>query len=179
MKKKICLIIYYGFARFLPGSNTKLGKMLKSKSVRYMCCKYIFKKIGKNVNIEKGAWFGNGSQIEIGNNSGIGYNARVLNNTVIGNDVMMGPNLYMLEKTHNFDRLDIPMNQQGKRQERDIVTIGDDCWIGRDVLIIGTHDIKKGSIIGARCVLTKSFPGYSIIGGNPSRLLKSRINNNN
>ena len=35
-------------------------------------------------------------------------------------------------------------------------------------------EIKKGSIIGARCLLTKSFPEYSIIGGNPSKLIRSR-----
>ena len=92
---------------------------------------------------------------------------------------MMGPNCYMMEKTHNFDRLDIPMIQQGSRTShtRDQVIIGDDCWIGQDVMIIGSREIKTGSIVGARCVLTKSFPEYSIIGGNPSRLLKSRIEN--
>ena len=34
--------------------------------------------------------------------------------------------------------------------------------------------ISDGTIIGAGCVLTKDFPAYSVIGGNPSRLLKSR-----
>ena len=34
--------------------------------------------------------------------------------------------------------------------------------------------VKKGSIIAARCVLTKDFPEYSIVGGNPSKLIRSR-----
>lgn len=151
-----------------------MGGVCKSKKIRYLCCKHLFRSIGKNVNIERGAWFGKGNGVVIGDNSGIGYNARILNNTIIGRDVMMGPNLYMLEKTHNFDRIDIPMMQQGVRKERDQVIIGDDCWIGRDVMIIGTREIKKGSIVGARCVLTKSYPEYSIIGGNPSKLIRSR-----
>lgn len=153
---------------------TQNGGVCKSKKIRYLCCKHLFRSIGKNVNIERGAWFGKGNGVVIGDNSGIGYNARILNNTIIGRDVMMGPNLYMLEKTHNFDRIDIPMMQQGVRKERDQVIIGDDCWIGRDVMIIGTREIKKGSIVGARCVLTKSYPEYSIIGGNPSKLIRSR-----
>ncbi|WP_245832512.1 acyltransferase [Macellibacteroides fermentans] len=136
-------------------------------------------KTGKNVNIERGAYFGNGLKIEIGDNSGIGINAHIYNNTIIGQNVMMGPEVYMLEKTHNFDSVDIPMIKQGSRKERDQVIIGDDCWIGREVLIIGSRVINKGSIIGARCVLTKSFPEYSIIGGNPSKLIRSRVVSNN
>ena len=42
-------------------------------------------------------------------------------------------------------------------------------------MIIGSREIKDGSIIGARCVLTKSFPEYSIVGGNPSKLIRSRL----
>lgn len=174
MKSKFYLLLYYGLARHLPTSHSTLGRLLHSQAIRYYCCKHIFKYIGHNVNVERGAWFGKGQDIEIGDNSGIGINAHILNNTIIGKDVMMGPEVYMLEKTHNFARIDIPMIQQGSRKERDRVIIGNDCWIGREVLIIGSREIKDGSIIGARCVLTKSFPEYSIIGGNPSRLIRSR-----
>lgn len=55
------LAIYYGMARHLLGSTSLFGKLLHSKSIRYYCCKHIFKTIGENVNIEKGAWFGRGS----------------------------------------------------------------------------------------------------------------------
>ncbi len=87
----------------------------------------------------------------------------------------MAPNCYMLESNHFFDRIDIPMRLQGQKKQRDQVIIGDDVWIGRDVMIIGSREIKTGSIIGARCVLVKSFPEYSIVGGNPSRLIRSRL----
>ncbi len=166
------MIIYYSFARFLPSSvnsNT-------SKQIRYRLCKIIFKKCGKNVNIERKAWFGKGDKIIIGDNSGIGINARILNNTVIGKNVMMGPNCYMLESTHIFDNPKIPMREQGRVKTREQVVIEDDVWIGRDVMIIGSKKIQIGSIIGARTLLTKNFPAYSIIGGNPSRLIRSRLN---
>lgn len=39
--------------------------------------------------------------------------------------------------------------------------------------------IADGSIIGMRCVLTKDFPPYSVVGSCPCRLLKSRIQNKN
>lgn len=128
-----------------------------------------------NVNIEKGAWFGKGNNIEVDDNSGIGINSRIHNNTIIGKNVMMGPNCYMLESNHLFDRIDIPMRDQGMKIRRDQVIIGGDVWIGRDVMIIGSREIKTGSIVAARCVLVKSFPEFSIIGGNPSKLIRSRI----
>ena len=175
MKRKIFLILYYGFARYLPSSSIPIKSIGRlSKKFRGVICKHIFKYCGKNVNIERMAWFGTGKDIEIGDNSGIGINAHILNNTIIGNNVMMGPNCYMLESTHLFDRTDITMIEQGVKKERDKVIIGNDVWIGRDVMIIGSREIKTGSIVAARCVLTKTFPEYSIIGGNPSKLIRSR-----
>ena len=170
---KFWLILYYGFARHLPSSYSRFGGKL-SLTLRRVCCRHLFKRMGNNVNIEHGAWFGSGKDVEIGDNSGIGINCHILNNTIIGNDVMMGPNCYMLESLHKYDRTDITMIEQGFGTERSQVIIGDDVWIGRDVMIIGSKEIKKGTIVGARCLLTKSFPEYSVIGGNPSRLLKSR-----
>lgn len=68
------------------------------------------------------------------------------------------------------------MIDQGKKpvSERCQVVIEDDIWIGQDVMILGSKIIKTGTIIGARCVLTKNFPDYSIVGGNPSRLIRNR-----
>lgn len=121
------------------------------------------------------AYFGNGRNVRIGDNSGIGINAHILNNTIIGKDVMMAPNCYMLESLHDISRTDMPMRWQGNINKHEQVIIEDDVWIGRDVMIIGSKIIKKGSVVGARCLLTKNFPEYSIIGGNPSQLIKSRI----
>lgn len=176
IKQLICLSLYYGFARYLPNSHGKFS-FLGGGKLRSFLCRHIFKKMGSNVNIERKAYFGKGTNVEIGGNSGIGINCHIHPNTVIGNNVMMGPNLYMLDNlTHRIDRTDIPMIQQGVKpvSERCRVIIGDDIWIGQDVMILGSKTIAKGSIIGARTVLTKNFPEYSIVGGNPSRLIRTR-----
>ena len=111
--------------------------------------------------------------IEIGDYSGIGINAHIPNGTIIGDYVMMGPNVFILDINHNHDRIDIPMALQGS-DEKKIVKIEDDVWIGRDVFILPGRIIKKGSIVAARTVVCKDFQEYSIIGGNPSKLIKSR-----
>jgi maltose O-acetyltransferase len=52
--------------------------------------------------------------------------------------------------------------------------IEDDVWIGQNVIFTPDRYVKKGSIIAAGCVLSKDFPEYSIIGGNPPRLIGAR-----
>ena len=112
MKRVICRIVYYYVARYLPAStNRYFGKV--SKRIRYQLCKRIFKKCGVGVNIEHGATFGIGYDIEIGNYSGIGINATIPNGSVIGDYVMMGPNVFTLSRNHRFVRVDIPMQHQG------------------------------------------------------------------
>ena len=86
----------------------------------------------------------------------------------------MGPNCVILHSNHCFDRVDIPMQKQGFTPMKQ-VTIEDDCWIGCNVIMTAGRTIKRGTIIGAGCVLTKDFPSYSIVGGNPSYLIRRRI----
>jgi galactoside O-acetyltransferase len=125
------------------------------------------------VNIEHGASFGSGLNIVIGNNSGIGINANIPGNTVIGNNVMMGPNCYIAYNNHNYSRLDVPMCKQGGAECQQTI-IGNDVWIARDVRMTAGRKIADGSIIALGCVLTKDFPPYSIVGGNPGKLIKLR-----
>lgn len=136
--------------------------------------KRIFKKCGKNVNVEHGVNFGWGINIEIGNNSGIGIDSVVPYNVCIGDNVMMGPKCYILGQNHRFDRTDIPIISQGYKNDTPITIIEDDVWIGRCVTFTPGRHVKKGTVIGACCLLCKDFPEYSVVGGNPSKLIRSR-----
>lgn len=173
MIRKIALVTYYLILKHLPHSTVPVFGPF-SERLRYMCCRNIFKKCGKNVNIGKNARFGNGKNIEIGYKSGIGINAKVPSNIIIGDNVMMGENVTIFGSNHAFDRTDIPMIKQGYKVAPPMI-IEDDVWIGNNVIILAGRKISKGSIIAAGTVLTKDFPEYSIVGGNPSKLLKSRL----
>ena len=163
MKKIICRFLYYNFAIYLPSS----AKSSISLKIRRMLCCNIFEYCGKNVNIEKGARFGKGDKIRIGNDSGLGINCTIPNGSVIGSDVMMGPNCYIHARNHSFSSIDTPMRLQGYTQDTPVV-IEDDVTI-----MVGRH-IKKGTIVAACSVVTKDFPEYSIIGGNPAKLIRNR-----
>jgi maltose O-acetyltransferase len=131
----------------------------------------ILSKCGKDVNIEKGAAFP--SSVELGNNSGIGIRAQINGKTIIGKNVMMGPDVCIYARNHAFDRVDIPMNLQGFALEKQVV-IGDDVWIGARVIILPGVHIGTGAVIGAGVVVTKDVPNYAVVGGNPAHILKMR-----
>lgn len=171
--QKVCLICYYVVLIRLPHSTVPfIGPF--SERLKEFFGKRIFKSCGTNVNIGKGARFGNGRNIEIGDNSGIGMYAKVPNNIKIGKDVMMGVNVTIFSTNHGFERTDIPMRKQGMKETKP-VEIEDDVWIGSNAIIMAGRRIAKGTIVAAGSVVTKDFPEYSIIGGNPARLIKSRI----
>lgn len=171
--RKISLILYYLILNKLPHSSVPfIG--LPCERLKEFFGRKIFKSCGENVNIGKGARFGNGKNIQIGNNSGIGIYAKVPNDIKIGNDVMMGLNVTIFGSNHIFDRVDIPIRKQGMRKYSSVL-IEDDVWIGSNVIIMPGLIIRKGTIVGAGAVVTKEFPAYSILGGNPAKLIKSRI----
>lgn len=172
LKQIICLVIYYSILYYLPGSSFPLLGIL-FKKLRYQCCRNIFKHCGRNVNIERRAFFASGSELCIGDYSGLGYSCIVPGNIQIGKYVMMGPNCYILGSNHEIADNNIPMMFQG-HQERKQTIIEDDVWIGRNVMMTPGRTIRKGSVIGIGCVLTKDFPEYSIVGGNPSKLIRIR-----
>lgn len=171
-KRYFFLYLYKVLAKRLPPSTLPIFGT-SCKKLRYFCCKRIFKYCGSNVNIEHGANFGNGFYLEIGDNSGIGINCTVPNDIVIGKNVMMGPRCYILSQNHDVHDLSKPMCEGGFVKKKTVIE--DDIWIGRQVIFTPGRTLKTGSVVGAGCVLCKDFPPYSIIGGNPARLLKSRL----
>lgn len=167
----ICLIFYYGFARWLPASNHKAGRW--ARRFRSCVAPHIFRKCGTNVNIEQGAFFGSGRGISIGNNSSIGVDAKILGPIVIGDNVMMGPDVVVLTTQHNFSRVDIPMIEQGMSEQMP-VTIGSDVWIGTRVIVQPGVVIGSGSVIASGCVVTRDIPAWAVVAGVPGRVLKYR-----
>lgn len=166
------LLIYYTFLTWLPSPTFPLfGPFFEW--MRLVFVKRIFKECGDNVNISRRAHFGDGRNIEIGYRSGIGSNCKVPNDIKIGDYVMMGPNVTIYGSKHNFDEIDTPMVNQGSTKLKTPV-IEDDVWIGGQVIILPGVVIRKGSIVAAGAVVSKSFPEYSIIGGNPAQLIRSR-----
>ena len=157
--KYFFLILYtFLFKHFPISSLPVLGPL--SKNLRYQCGKRIFKSCGKNVNIERGASFGKGFDLEIGDNSGLGRYCHVPSNLKMSRDIMMAPHVFIFDINHEFKNIDMPMRLQGEKVAKQCI-IEDDVWIGYHVIMTPGRYIKKGSIIAAETVLIKDFPEYN------------------
>ena len=104
-----------------------------------------------------------------------------LNNCIMGSFCSLGNNVLIGPWQH-------PLNLMSTSPKiyRDILggdfsdkplqtTIGNDVWIGSNVIIIGGITIGNGAVIGAGSVVTKDVPDYAVVVGNPSRILRYRF----
>ena len=169
LRKMFFRALYEGIYKHLPASFSFGGKL--AKKLRAHAAKRFIAFCGKNVNIEHGATIS--SKLSIGDNSGIGIDCSIGGQLTVGKNVMMGPECIIFARQHEFSRTDIPMCEQGF-QEPKPVTIGDDVWIGRRVMIMPGVNIGNGVIVGAGAVVTKDIPDYAIVGGVPAKIIKFR-----
>ena len=174
----IFLILYYGFARYLPKSTVPvIGPM--ACAIRRFLCRPLFQKDGshhgKYLNVEQGAYFGRGSSFTIGDNVGLGKGFKSVNRDVVIDDyVMMGEDVLFLGSGHGLETKGVPMGLQEEHQ-RSYLHIAGDVWIGaRTIVLPGCKRIGHGSVIGAGAVVTKDVPDWAVVGGNPAKVIKYR-----
>lgn len=164
------------------------GKYLNiiKRGIRKIEKKYLtslFLKTGKNVHIGNNSVF-TYETIEIGSNVHIGNNCifqskhgRIL----INDNVMFGPGVNIHGGNHVYNRIGEYMNEFHDKQinEDGTVIIEEDVWIGANAIILANVTIGTGSIVAAGSVVTKDVPPYSIVGGNPAIIIKSRFSKEN
>lgn len=166
-KNKFYYVLYAIIAKRLPYSRR--GKIFKK--IRAFFAKKIMYKVGRNVNIETGALFN--PKVEIGDNSSIGVNCELVGKVIIGKNVMMGPEVVFYSINHEFKDKTKTIIEQGYQEERPVI-VEDDVWIGRRAIVLPGVTIKKGTVVGAGAVVTKTFPEYSVIAGNPAKVISNR-----
>jgi acetyltransferase-like isoleucine patch superfamily enzyme len=115
-----------------------------------------------------------GEGLRVGSRSNIGHFAYIGCSGFIdiGDDVLMGPRVSLLAENHVIDDIDTPMKDQGVT--RSFIRIEDDCWIGSGSVVLAGVTIGRGSVVAAGSVVTRDVPPFSIVGGAPARLIRSR-----
>ncbi len=170
IKRKVVFLLYYGVARHLPKSHAKYS--FGAKILRRFLVKKIVNHVGVNVNIERNAILGS-REIAIGDNSGIGVACELLGPVILGDNVIMGPEVVIYTRNHQYKDSSNLIREQGYAEVKP-VKIGNDVWIGRRTIILPGVTVGDGAVLGAGSIISKDVAAYTVVGGNPAKVLKYR-----
>ena len=96
----------------------------------------------------------------------------------IGAYYSIGPHVtVILGGEHNTDWVTtFPLlHKVGQPKSKGNVVIGNDVWIGWGATILSGVTIGDGAVIGARSLVSKDVPPYTVVGGNPARMIYKRF----
>jgi acetyltransferase-like isoleucine patch superfamily enzyme len=109
-----------------------------------------------------------GSQVYVGPEAYISTYAPVY----IGNGSIFGPRVKIFTGNHRYENpTALPYDEVTLAKS---VRIGENVWVGADVLLLPGVEVGEGAVIAAGAVVTKSVPKGAVVGGNPAKVLKYR-----
>lgn len=159
-KKKI-----YDYNLLPPEEEEKVDILIRS----------ILGKAGKNIHIEQPFHCDYGKNIEVGDNFFVNYNCIILDvgKVTIGDNVMFAPNVSIYTAGHPIH----PESRNTGYEYGIAITIGDNVWIGGNVVITPGITIGNNVVIGAGSVVTKDIPDNVIAVGNPCKVIREITEN--
>jgi acetyltransferase-like isoleucine patch superfamily enzyme len=168
--------------------------MIFRKRLRAQFWSLFMTKVGKNVQISHEVYITGPRYITLNDNVTIGPRSEIIpyakvavgedtqlgghfsliagGEIQIGKNVLFGPGCSIFSFSHNYQDPHRPIMEQGTSSKG--ITIGDDVWLGANVVVLDGVTIGKGSVIGAGAVVTKDIPPYSVAAGVPAKVFKKR-----
>ena len=92
---------------------------------------------------------------------------QALNGIELGKNFLFAPGVKLISSNHG-------MNDRQVIEKSDPIVIGDNVWLGANVLILPGISIGNNVVVGAGSVVTKSFPDNVVIAGNPAKIIKTK-----
>ncbi len=139
--------------------------------------------VGKNSIIEARIYFEKeNSSVAFGNRTFIGASSIMCaEKVIIGDDVIISFGVTITDHdSHSLDfaqrKNDVAMWYKGEKDwsvvKKAPVTIQDKVWIGMHAIILEGVTIGEGAVVAAGSVVTKDVPPYTVVGGNPARVIR-------
>lgn len=157
------------------GTNVTFNSISLLKGEQYI-------EIGKNVTFGKDLWLtawnigGRIPTIRIGNSCSFGaYNhISASSNVTIGNGLLTGKWVTITDNSHGYTDYESLQQRPTQRQivSKGSVIIEKNVWIGDKATILPGVMIGDGVVVGANTVVSKDIPNYSVVVGNPARIIK-------
>ena len=141
---------------------------------------YVF--LGKNVSIGSNTFlnavdFYQGTHytpvIKLGEGTSVGKGCTFssINRVEIGKHVLFAGQVHITDHSHGYENIEQPIMPQQLITKGPVI-IEDDCWLGYGCEVLSGVHIGRHSVVAARAVVTKDVPAYSIVAGNPARIVK-------
>ena len=128
--------------------------------------------LGDYSGIEEFTVIDNGvGSVTIGDHTLIGLRNTLIGPVQIGNQIVVAQNVVMSGLNHYFQDTSTPIRQQGVSTAP--IVIANDVWIGANVSILAGVTIGEHAVVGAGSVVTKDVPPYTVVAGNPARVIKT------
>lgn len=143
-----------------------------------------FVSAGSDIHVGAGCRFWAPDRIVIGNHVYVGRDVTIETNAAIGDHVLIASRVGLVgRRDHDYGAVGVPIrfspwvgSKAARPQDRDLrVVVEDDVWIGCGTIVLSGTVIQRGSIVGAGSVVSRDVPKYSIVAGNPARVVGSRF----
>lgn len=150
----------YEYNLLSPNEKEKMNKLIKD----------ILGKTDDNVFIEQPFHCDYGKNIEVGNNFFANYNCTILDvgKVIIGNNVQFAPNVSLYTAGHPIH----PDSRNSGYEYGIGITIGNNVWLGGNVVVNPGVNIGNNVVIGSGSVVTKDIPDNVIAVGNPCKVIR-------
>jgi acetyltransferase-like isoleucine patch superfamily enzyme len=168
-------------------SNCKVGANFKCSTDAKCINESIFKhniEIGDNCELNCTIISGKNARIKIGSNTTVRFFSKIfsISSIVIGDNVIISNNVTISDNNnHPTDPIKrLAMSKSGfysnlwdaEHSESSPIVICDNVWIGEKAIILKGVTVGKGAIVATAAVVTKDVPDYSIVAGNPAKVVK-------
>jgi acetyltransferase-like isoleucine patch superfamily enzyme len=131
--------------------------------------------LGPGVLFEPGVWITapGSARVRIGAGSFLNMGVMVAAQELveIGEHCMLANGCFVSDAAHRFDDPERPVPWQGFTTKGP-TRIGDNCWLGANVVVTGGVSIGERCVIGANSVVTADVPAHSIAAGAPAKVLR-------
>lgn len=166
-ERKNCKIVLHEINALSPISDEK----------RYELFRKILGQVKGEFVIESPFHCDYGYNIELGENFYMNVNCVILDEAKVtfGNNVFIAPNCAFYTAGHPFD---VEHRNKGLEYAKPI-TVGNNVWIGGNVVVVPGVTIGDNCVIGAGSVVTKDIPANSIAVGNPCKVIRKNPTTNN
>ncbi len=100
-----------------------------------------------------------------------GESETLVDSIVVEDDVMIGSGVHIYINNHRFDRMDIPLIDQGYYPDAPVI-LKKGCWVGANSILLPGVTIGENAVVGAGSVVTRSIGDGVVAVGSPAREIR-------